>query len=129
MHELELADQVLAKIRAHDGHYHKHAYVFVLQALEFSQRRLPSRRHVSGAELAWACRDFAHAKFGLLARTVLEHFGIIRTDDFGRVVFTLVEIGLLSKEPSDSLADFHEVYDFERAFDGGYRWTGMNGPR
>jgi len=129
VHELELADQVLAKIRAHDGNYHARAYVFVLEALEYSQTRLPARRHVSGAELAWACRDLARDRFGLMARTVLEHWGIIRTDDFGRVVFTLVEIGLLAKEPTDCLEDFHEVYDFGRAFDGGYRWTGMKGPR
>jgi len=129
VHELELADQVLAKIRARDGYYHARAYVFVLEALEYSQTRLPSRRHVSGAELAWACRDLARERFGLMARTVLEHWGVIRTEDFGRVVFTLVEIGLLAKEPNDTLADFREVYDFERAFDGGYRWTGMSGPR
>jgi uncharacterized repeat protein (TIGR04138 family) len=129
VHDLELADQVLAKIREHDGQYHARAYVFVLEALEYAQTRLPSRRHISGGELAWGCRDLAREHFGLMARTVLEHWGIIRTEDFGRVVFTLVEIGLLAKEPGDRLQDFEQVYDFESAFDGGYRWTGMGGQR
>lgn len=129
MHDLELADQVLAKIRERNGHYHARAYVFVLEALEFAQARLPERRHISGAELAWACRDLARDRYGLMARTVLEFWGIVRTEDFGRVVFTLVEIGLLAKEPSDRLQDFEQVYDFQSAFDGGYRWTGMGGQR
>src|SRR5256885_9702355 len=56
------------------------AYVFVLAALEFAQTRLPARRHLSGVELAWACRDFALEQFGMLASAVLTHWGINTTD-------------------------------------------------
>ena len=37
------------------GAYHERAYLFVLATIEYLQSRLEVRRHVSGAELAWAC--------------------------------------------------------------------------
>ncbi len=125
MNELQFADDVLARIRARGGRYDERAYLFVLATVEFLQSRLPVRRHVSGAELAVACRDLALAQFGLLARQVLEHWGITRTEDLGRVVFTLVEVGLLVTQPGDSEQDFAGVYDFQEAFSDTYAWQGV----
>lgn len=125
MNDLVLAEEVLAKIRGLGDRFHPRAYIFVLEALEFAQCRLPARRHVSGAELAWACRDYARERYGLLARTVLRHWGVRATDDLGRLVFTLVDVGLLAKRPDDRVEDFEAVYDFAEAFDGGYRWPGV----
>jgi len=68
----------------------------VLAALEFAQTRLPARRHLSGVELAWACRDFALEQFGMLASAVMTHWGIHTTDDFGQIVFMLIDVGLLA---------------------------------
>jgi uncharacterized repeat protein (TIGR04138 family) len=99
----------------------------VLATIEYLQSRLEVRRHVSGAELAWACRDFAREQFGLLAEHVLAHWGITRTEDFGRIVFTLVEIGLLVTQPGDQEGDFEGVYDFAEAFGDVYRWSGVRG--
>ena len=76
MNELQFADDVLARIRARGGPTTSAAYLFVLAAIEYLQSRLDVRRHVTGAELAWACRDFALEQFGLLAPHVLEHWGI-----------------------------------------------------
>ena len=126
MNELQFADDILARIRARGGAYHERAYLFVLAAIEYMQSRLEVRRHVSGGELAWACRDFARAQFGLLAPSVLGHWGVTRTDDFGRIVFTLVEVGLLVTQPGDREADFEAVYDFSDAF-GTYEWGGIPG--
>ena len=126
MNDLQFADDILARIRARGGAYHERAYLFVLAAIEFMQSRLEVRRHVSGGELAWACRDFARAQFGLLAPSVLGHWGVTRTDDFGRIVFTLVEVGLLVTQPGDREADFAAVYDFGDAF-GTYEWGGIPG--
>ena len=84
MSELQFADGVLARIRANGGHFDERGYLFVLAAIEYLQSRLEVRRHVTGAELAWACRDFAVRQFGLMAETVLRHWGLTRTDDFGR---------------------------------------------
>ena len=125
MNELRFSDEVLDRIRALDGRYHERAHLFVLAALEFRQQQLPERRHISGAELAWACRDFAVERFGLTARTVLSHWGVSGTEDIGRIVFVLIEIGLLVRQPDDQLDDFVSVYDFANAFDGDYPWAGM----
>ena len=59
MSDVATLETALAEIRRRDGKYNERAYVFVLAALEFAQTRLPARRHLSGVELAWACRDFA----------------------------------------------------------------------
>jgi uncharacterized repeat protein (TIGR04138 family) len=126
MNELQFADDILARIRARGGAYHERAYLFMLAAIEYMQARLEVRRHVSGGELAWACRDFARAQFGLLAPSVLGHWGVTRTDDFGRIVFTLVEVGLLVTQPGDRESDFAAVYDFSDAF-GTYEWGGIPG--
>ncbi len=127
MNELQFADDVLARIRARGGRYHERGYLFVLATIEFVQSRLDVRRHVSGAELAWACRDFARQQFGLLAPHVLGHWGITRTEDFGRIVFTLVDVGLLVTQPGDQETDFHTVYDFADAFGVTYEWQGVRG--
>ncbi|MEO8225852.1 MAG: Minf_1886 family protein [Gemmatimonadota bacterium] len=125
MNELQFAEDVLARIRARGGVYHERAYLFVLAAIEYLQSHLEVRRHVTGGELAIACRDFARQQFGLMAGSVLAHWGVTRTDDFGRIVFTLVEVGLLSTQPGDRESDFAAVYNFADAFDSSYDWQGI----
>jgi uncharacterized repeat protein (TIGR04138 family) len=127
VNELQFADDVLKRIRARGGQYHERSYLFVLATIEYLQSRLETRRHVSGAELAWACRDFGREQFGLLAPHVLRHWGITRTEDFGRIVFTLVEVGLLVTLPGDHESDFEAVYDFADAFGEVYQWRGVRG--
>ena len=125
MNELQLADDVMSRIRARGGQYHERAYLFLLATIEFLQTRLEVRRHVTGSELAWACRDFAQQQFGLLAPVVLGHWGINRTEDLGRIVYTLVEVGLLVTQPGDSESDFEGVYQFARVFGDSYEWQGL----
>src|SRR5207245_571298 len=121
--------EAFAQIRRHDGRYHERGYMFVLAALEYAQSKLPARRHLSGAELAWACRDFALEQFGLLAPTVLAHWDIRSTEDLGRIVFQLIDVGLLARQPTDKLEDFERVYDFAEVFRAGYRWSGVERAR
>jgi uncharacterized repeat protein (TIGR04138 family) len=119
--DLQFADGVLARIRACGGkRYDERAYLFVLAGIEYLQGKLDVRRHVSGAELAWACRDLALERFGLLSRTVLDCWGVQSTADLGHIVFALVEIELLSTQPGDRAEDFAGVYDFDSAFEEGY---------
>jgi uncharacterized repeat protein (TIGR04138 family) len=125
VNDLQLADDILSRIRARGGQYHERAYLFVLGTIEFLQNRLEVRRHVTGPELAWACRDFAQQQFGLLAPGVLSHWGITRTEDLGRIVFTLVEVGLLVTQPGDSESDFECVYQFADVFGDSYEWQGL----
>ena len=128
MSDVATLETALAEIRKRDGKYNERAYVFVLAALEFAQTRLPARRHLSGVELAWACRDFALEQFGMLAASVLTHWGVHKTEDFGEIVFMLIDVGLLARQPSDRLEDFAGVYAFADVFKAGagYRWPGVS---
>lgn len=127
MSEFATLEQAFQQIRERDGRYQERGYLFVLAALEFAQGRLTARRHLSGGELAWACRDFALEQFGLLAPSVLEYWGITSTEDLGRIVFMLIEVGLLARQESDRLEDFERVYGFDEVFRAGYRWPGVGG--
>jgi uncharacterized repeat protein (TIGR04138 family) len=111
------------QIRLRERRFHEHAYLFVLAALEFCQSRLTERRHIGGRELAASCRDLALDRYGLLARHVLDHWGIRSTADIGDVVFTLVDLNLLISQPTDSRDDFIALYDFDEAFEHNYPWN------
>jgi uncharacterized repeat protein (TIGR04138 family) len=124
--ELQLADELLRRIRAIDGRYHERAYLFVLAALEYCQRKRKVRGHIRGDELAWACRDLAQEQFGLTSRTVLSYWGIDDTSDIGRIVFVLIDVGLLMPNDEDRQEDFGAVYDFEEAFEEEYPWAGVS---
>jgi uncharacterized repeat protein (TIGR04138 family) len=124
--ELAFRDGVMEKIRLRESRYDEQAYLFVLSALEFSQSKLDARRHISAAELAHSCRELALERFGLMSRVVLERWGIHATSDLGEIVFTLVELGFLVKQPTDTREEFAGVYDFERAFDRDYPWNAAN---
>ncbi len=114
-------ETTLALILAKDPRYQSEAYLFVKEALDYTQKLVvkPSRdevRHVSGQELLEGIRAFALTQFGPMAPTVFEEWGIRRCEDFGEIVFNLVEIGLLGKTEKDSRADFQNGYDFDAAF-------------
>jgi uncharacterized repeat protein (TIGR04138 family) len=102
------------------GAYSDQAYIFLLEALEFVMNRLGERRHVSGEMLLDGLKDLARERFGPMAKDVLNSWGVHATLDFGRIVFHLVEAGLLSKTPEDSLADFIDKYDFHQVFEAEY---------
>lgn len=121
--ELAFREGVWDQIRVREARFHEHAYLFVLAALEFQQARMPERRHVDGRELSVAVRDLAIERFGVTARLVLEHWGVTRTSDLGDIVFTMVELGLLMSQPTDSRNDFDDVYDFDTAFESAYPWN------
>lgn len=123
MPELAFRDGVMDRIRLREPRFHESAYLFVLSALEFSQSRLTERRHITGRELAGACRDLALQRYGLLARMVLDYWGVTSTADFGNIVFTLVDLGLLLSQATDTRDDFVAVFDFQDAFDRDYPWN------
>lgn len=105
--------------------YPREAYAFVQEGLGYTVRlvhgdpsKLPAgERHVNGRDLCEGLREYAIKKYGLMARSVLEHWHIHRTEDFGRIVFGMVDAGLMSSTDEDSMADFVGVYSFEDAFD------------
>ncbi|MEI6568505.1 MAG: Minf_1886 family protein [Verrucomicrobiota bacterium] len=121
MHEVSF-DEALDLVRDKDSRYARDAYLFIREALDHTQKaagkenRGRVRQHVSGQELLGGIRDFALSQFGPMTVTVLEEWGICNCQDFGNMVFNMVEIGLLAKTEKDSLEDFSEGYDFHDAF-------------
>jgi len=114
-------EEALELICAKDPRYHRDAYLFIREALDHTQKTIgkDSRgrvRHVSGQELLAGIRDYACTQFGPMAITVLGEWGVHKCEDFGELVFNMVEIGLLAKTEQDSRADFEGGYDFFEAF-------------
>ena len=79
-------------------------------------RRRRAERHLTGQELCEAARQYALQQYGYLARTVLAAWGLKSTDDFGELVFNMIDIGQMRKTRHDKREDFHDVYDFREAF-------------
>ena len=120
MHELNF-DLKVEQIIVRDQRYPREAYVFVREALGFTQKLFTREnqgkaRHVTGQELLDGIRQFALKEFGPMSATVLEEWGITSCQDFGEIVFSMVEIGLLAKTDRDSREDFQKGYDFTTAF-------------
>ena len=90
-----------------DPRFRREAYEFVLRSLEHTTVRVVrQRRHVSGQELLRGIVDLARQEYGDLAWTVVTEWGVHRSEDFGAIVFALVNEGLLGKQPGDSIEDF-----------------------
>ena len=121
-------DRIIALARS-DGRYESEAYHFVFRALDFVMESqdaepgpvLDNDRHVTSIQLLEGLRAFALDLYGPLARLVLERWGIFRTEDFGEIVFRLVECQLLNKQDSDRKSDFRNGFNFREAFDKA-RW-------
>ena len=114
-------DEALEKILANDSRYARDAYLFLREALDFTQKLIGKEnrgqvRHVTGQELLDGIRQFALQQFGPMTATVFEEWGITNCRDFGEIVFNMVEIGLLAKTEKDSREDFQNGYDFTDAF-------------
>ena len=119
-------EEVLEKITNQDPRYHREAYLFLREALEHTQKGVASGRkseprHVTGQELLHGLRDYALAQYGPMARTVLEEWGVRACEDFGEIVFNMVDHGLLSKTDNDRREDFKSGFNFEEAFSRPFR--------
>jgi len=104
-----------------DSRYDMEAYIFIREALDYSIKMLekpdegPSH-HLSGQELLEGVRQYALSEFGPMALKVLNSWGISKTDDFGDIVFNLVNSGEFGKTENDKAEDFSGGYDFHDAF-------------
>lgn len=105
--------------------FHPQAYVFVTEALRLAQEVLGREQetesdehsaHISGVELLDGVRILGQRQFGMMAPSVFRSWGVDSTEDFGHIVFELVEQGQLRKTDRDQLSDFRDVYQFEAVF-------------
>ena len=109
-------DEILDDILDREPRYKREAYIFILEALEFTVGRENKRRHISADELLDGIRRYAQEKFGPMSRTVIDHWGIRSTRDFGTLVFHLLDKNVLAKSDTDSIDDFNNAFDIDSAF-------------
>ncbi len=117
----------LRKLALRDGRYAPEAFQFLYESLEHAVKLAGreaaegSGRHVSGQELLRGMREYALEVFGPLGGEVWRRWGVQSTLDWGRIVFLLVEEGLLNRQETDSIRDFEGGFDFDEAFVKGYQ--------
>lgn len=122
-----LSDPLLRKLALKDGRYTPEAFQFLYEALDTAlqlagrETEEGAARHVTGKELLAGMRRHAELQFGPLAGAVWRAWGIRDTLDWGRIVFLLVEEGMLNRQESDSIEDFRSGFDFDEAFVRSYR--------
>ena len=101
------------------------AFAFVQRGLDATVRKLygdpdetddPHPRHVTGQQLCLGLRDFAIQQYGLMAGVVLKRWHITSCEDFGHIVFAMIDAGLMHKSSEDTIHDFVGVFDFAKAF-------------
>lgn len=114
--------EALVQILANDKRYDRESYLFVRDALDFTFQRVEalnpdrSEKHVRGKELLDGIRLYALQEYGQMAFSVFDSWGVRRCEDFGEIVFNLVETGVFGKTEEDSREDFKDSYDFHEAF-------------
>ncbi len=121
----ETSRKTLEQVVDECGRYPIEAFEFVRHGLNHTVQKIHGNSrvqsdetcHVSGQQLSWGLRNYAVETYGLLARTVLLHWGILRTDDFGRIVFSMVDNKLMQKTEDDDIRDFSNVFNFDSAFE------------
>lgn len=127
--------RALVELLKADTRYKFDAYLFVREGLSYAQdvlnvegktpaeddidlesRSAGPERHLTGQQLCEAIREYAIDQYGLMAKVVLNNWGVRSTSDFGEIVYNMIEIGLMKKSDSDQRKDFDKVYDFSTAF-------------
>jgi uncharacterized repeat protein (TIGR04138 family) len=99
-----------------DARYTIEAYIFVLEALQYTRKKIHAKGHVTGQQLLEGIKDLALERYGSMAKMVFEHWGVAKTIDFGNIVINMVNEKILSKTPEDKLEDFKNVYNFDDVF-------------
>lgn len=115
------ADILVQQILKEDPRYPEAAYGFVLEALSFSQKKFRRQKHVSGKELLEGIKILLMERFGPMTLSVLKHWRIQKTDDFGEIVFNMVNKKVLSRTDEDNIEEFRDRYDFNTVFRDAYR--------
>ncbi len=116
--------EIVALINKEDPRFDRRAYDFVRLGLDHTVKELRRKegvkaersRHVSGPELLEGLRIYALEQYGPLTKTVMNAWGIKRCQDFGDIVFNLIEYNVFSKTETDRREDFADIFEFEEAF-------------
>jgi uncharacterized repeat protein (TIGR04138 family) len=106
--------------------FHPHAYLFINDALTVAQEAFGRDKHsetgghISARELLDGVRLLGQRRYGMMAPTVFRSWGILSTEDVGRIVFEMIDLGEMKKTEHDQYSDFVEVFSFDDAFNVEY---------
>ena len=107
-------ERFLRWVAESDSRFHPNAYTFVLEALRYTQHHFKKPRHVTGRELLVGIARLGRIRYGEMAWTVFQEWGVASARDFGIIVFNLVEVGEIKKTEDDSIEDFDSDFDLEK---------------
>jgi uncharacterized repeat protein (TIGR04138 family) len=109
--------KTIEEIAEQDGRYNPKAVRFVYDGLGYTVKKLALEPgHVTGQMLCEGLRQMAVEKWGRLAMLVLNTWQIKTTRDLGEIVYLLIQHKWMKAQPTDSIDDFNEVFDFKAAF-------------
>jgi uncharacterized repeat protein (TIGR04138 family) len=107
----------LEQITREDERYSTGALMFVYEGLSYTVKKVADEpKHVSGQILCEGLKKLALEKWGRLAMMVLNSWGVKTTRDFGEIVFSLIKHKWMSAQPTDTIDDFNDIYDFKTVF-------------
>ena len=107
----------LEQIIQEDSRYSARAIKFAYEGLGYTAKKVATEpKHVNGQTLCEGLKKLAIEKYGRLAPLVLNSWGIKTTRDFGEIVWLMIRNEWMSAQPTDSIEDFNEVYDFQTVF-------------
>ena len=117
-------DDILTRMVEQNPRYHRDAYLFLREALDFTQKVIGKAQknrgrdgsHITGQEMLEEIREYAQGIYGPMTVTVFEAWGVTSCEDFGQMVFLMIENNLLRKTDQDRPEDFKNGYSFEEAF-------------
>jgi len=113
----------LLSVLQKDDRYDAEAYHFVMKSLNRCQEKKNKPGHVSSPDLLEKIAKLGIEQYGPMTKSIFNHWGIECTQDFGHIVYNLIEVGILRKSKSDHLDDFANVYDFEDVFEKNYDYS------
>ncbi|MCL1857536.1 MAG: hypothetical protein FWF84_07880 [Kiritimatiellaeota bacterium] len=120
MSEEDAFSQAVSAICGRDQRYDADAYFFLKEAMAKTVEQVTKaegkQRHLTGQELSLGLRDHALGEFGPMAMAVMTSWGIAKTEDFGNMVYHLIDAGVFTKTGNDAHNDFAGVFDFTEAF-------------
>lgn len=119
-------EQAVSIITASDDQHPPQSYYFLREALNFTLDRAKEKHgenaaeHVDAKEFLFGYRDYALREFGPLAWSIMRDWHIHHCTDVGKMVFLLIEHGVMGKNADDHPDDFTEVYHMEMALRAPY---------
>ena len=121
-----------------DTRYSVEAYAFICEALAYARdvlgmggkEDIPAsspkqgrERHITGQQLCEASRRMALERYGMMAKVVLNSWGVYKTGDLGELVYNLIRVEQMSKSAEDRREDFDDLFDFQKAFQDNFDFS------